>query len=306
MSTKCKTENKPAKIPKKRGRKPKGGKIISKLPANIPESKLKQNIILHLKCHLSELNKSNFLDNNEYTPNIENVESFDILKSNMKFKANDLQYDILNKEQVSPKKTKINIENNMSTHESSKNKEIWDKLKQLETNLNTNNISDEKSACFWCTYSFDNPTNYIPKYEIDGSYYVYGCFCSPECAVAHLMSENLDSSTKFERLHLLNNIYAKVYNYTDNIKPAPSPYYLLDKYYGNLNIAEYRKLLKNDQLLMVVDKPLTRTLPELYEDNTDTLNNTISNTSIKCGFKLKCKNKTNSYNQPTNPFNINS
>ncbi len=58
-----------------------------------------------------------------------------------------------------------------------------------------------------------------------------------------------------------------------NIKPAPNPYYLLDKFYGTLSIQEYRKLLKNERLLLVVDKPLTRILPELHEDNDDFLLN---------------------------------
>ena len=56
--------------------------------------------------------------------------------------------------------------------------------------------------------------------------------------------KNIDSSTRFERYHLLNFLYCKIYNYSKNIKPAPSPYYTLDKYYGNLSIQEYRKLLK--------------------------------------------------------------
>jgi hypothetical protein len=81
------------------------------------------------------------------------------------------------------------------------------------------------------------------------------------------MNENIDSSTKFERYHLLNHIYAKIYNYTKNIKPAPSPYYMLQKYYGNLTIQEYRSLLHNERLFLIVDKPLTKILPELHEDN---------------------------------------
>ena len=68
---------------------------------------------------------------------------------------------------------------------------------------------------------------------------------------------------------MLNNLYGKIYNYEKNIKPAPSPYYTLDKYYGNLTIEEYRKLLKNERLMMVVDKPLTKILPELFEENNE-------------------------------------
>jgi hypothetical protein len=90
------------------------------------------------------------------------------------------------------------------------------------------------------------------------------------------MEENIDSSIKFERYHLLNNIYSKIYNFKKNIKPAANPYYMLEKYYGNLTIQEYRALLRNERLFLIVDKPLTRILPELHEDNDDfIINNKI-------------------------------
>jgi hypothetical protein len=53
------------------------------------------------------------------------------------------------------------------------------------------------------------------------------------------------------------------------VKPAPDPRYLLNKFFGTLSIEEYRALLRDDKLLLVVDKPLTRVLPELYEDNNE-------------------------------------
>ena len=153
-------------------------------------------------------------------------------------------------------------------------KDIHTKLKKLKISLFKNMaFMDKKSACFWCTYDFDNPECYIPRYEMDGAIHGYGSFCRPECAAAYLMKENLDDSTKFERYHLLNHIYSKVYDYKRNIKPAPNPYYMLEKYYGNLTIQEYRKLLKSDHLLLVIDKPLTRILPELHEDNEEFLTN---------------------------------
>jgi hypothetical protein len=83
------------------------------------------------------------------------------------------------------------------------------------------------------------------------------------------MKEPIDDTTKFERYNLINQIYGKIYNYNKNIKPAPNPFYLLDKYYGNLTIEEYRKLLKSNHLLMIVDKPLTRVFPELHEEIDD-------------------------------------
>jgi len=152
-------------------------------------------------------------------------------------------------------------------------KEINNKLKKIKINLYKNQNINKKSACFWCTCDFDNPTCYIPKYEMDDKIYGYGSFCRPECAVAYLMKEHIDDSTKFERYHLLNHIYSKVYGFKKNIKPAPCPYFLLDKFYGNLSIQEYRKLLKTEHMLLVIDKPMTRILPELHEENEDLISN---------------------------------
>jgi hypothetical protein len=105
------------------------------------------------------------------------------------------------------------------------------------------------------------------------------------------MDENLDSSTKFERYFLLNHIYGKIYNYTKNIKPAPNPYYMLDKFYGNLTIQEYRSLLKSDRLFLIVDKPLTRILPEFHEDNDEFIINNKIIPSVKKQSNIK-KNQT--------------
>jgi len=297
-------------VAKKRGRKPKGGKIIQQAVSNNNNKESKPNIILHLKCSLREL-QTNTMDSS--------VESF-----NFSSCKNELNYEVIESNDVqitqnnfindAPNNSNANnsIINNFYDDdvcyekESYTNKEfdikdVWKKLKILEHNLHINNISDKKSACFWCTYEFDNPPIYIPKHFIKESYHVYGCFCSPECATAHLMEENIDSSSKFERYHLINHIYSKIYNYTKNIKPAPNPYYMLDKYYGNLNIQEYRALLRNERLFLVVDKPLTRILPELHEDNDDfIINHKIipSNTyQVKKKIQKKIQSKNNILNE---------
>ena len=90
---------------------------------------------------------------------------------------------------------------------------------------------------------------------------------------------------------MINDLYGKIFG--RNIKPAPSPYYTLNKYYGNLTIQEYRKLLNNDKLLMIVDKPMSKILPELYEDNNelpDVNNNLLSNEIKNTNYRLKSKN----------------
>jgi hypothetical protein len=301
-------------IPKKRGRKPKGGKIVQETQDDELIPQINQpNIILHLRCSLNDIDESDNIM--KYNPNIESIRSFNFDTSktdNLLHEQLPDQIDDSHKSENHINENKIMIPNTiaaaaaiidsdipnsyvdnvssfktttLTTNKYSDNMEtIWDKLTSLKTNLHTNNISDKRSACFWCTYEFDNPPIFIPKHEFKNSYHVYGCFCSPECSVAHLMNEKIDSSVKFERYQLLNHIYGKIYNYEKNIKPAPDPHYLLDKFYGNLSIKEYRQLFKTEQLLIVVEKPLTHVFPELYEDNTDFVLNQRkipSNSTIK-------------------------
>jgi hypothetical protein len=151
-------------------------------------------------------------------------------------------------------------------------KDIQNKLYQQKVLLYHGLVQNQKkSACFWCTCDYDTPACAIPYYNVDGSLDGYGSFCRPECAVAYLYSEKLDDSVRADRDHLINFYYGKAYGYEKRIKPAPDPHYLLDKFFGNLTIQEYRKLLKSEHLLATLEKPMTRIFPELHEITDDFL-----------------------------------
>ena len=240
---------------RKRGRKPRGGKIVSTEVETLAVPVPQQNVILHLRCGKKDLDSNTFYILGEPEPVLGDF-SGEITS------GDTLLYDILQQS----KTAEINSNDDK--------KILWTKLDELAISLHTNNISDKKSACFWDTCDFDNLPIHIPKYVLNGTYHCYGCFCSPECATAFLMKESLDTASRFERYSLLNHLYCKIYNYEKNIKPAPDPFHILNKYYGNLSIQEYRKHLKSERILLIVDKPLTRTLPEIHEDNTDFLLNT--------------------------------
>ncbi len=275
------------KVPKKRGRKPKGGKVVICQPTQETSCDQKVNIILHLKCNNDDLDP--ITDTPSSSPKLENFQFSDS-------KNNDLNYMVYNT------KTEINtiepVSPNNHDNLSDTMKNIWQKLEKLSNNLHVDNICDKKSACFHCTYDFDNVPIYIPKYELNKTFYVYGCFCSPECACAYLMNEkNIDTTTRFERYQLLNFLYCKIYDYSKNIKPAPCPYYMLDKYYGSLSIQEYRKLLKNERLLLIVDKPLIRALPELHDDTDDYLLNYQGIPSSSSKYTLQRHTKQQSKNE---------
>ena len=311
-TTKTKTTRKPAiKIQvieeppdddtKKKVRKPRGGKLVVKPVAIVEEPTQLENIILHLKCSSKDLAEYNskvskmasevLSYNPDLPPAIMTYNGIDTKGSY--FTYNDAKsYNATAYEPnvglICPKCKSSESESDKADEEDSSVKDINAKLKKLKIALYKNNLSDKKSACFWCTFDYYSPTCYIPKHESEAGLVVYGSFCRPECAAAYLHKEKLDDSIKFERYHLLNQVYCKIYDYKKNIKPAPNPYFLLDKYYGTLTINEYRKLLKTEHMLMTIEKPMTRSLPELYEETDEMILNVGSSKTSNIGsFKVK-------------------
>ena len=347
-------------INKKRGRKPKAGFILNS-NAGIYDTSQVPNIILHLKCHLSDLKTNDSISNYDYTPSISEVESYNLSTNNLQssdicqtyneesldevdedtdtiqhnmYPSNSAVASAPNSASIStsavpsvsvgassnkspglgpglgpgPSATssitpatsitsvshikKSATETAVHVLNERHQKEIMKKINRLKYSFHNGETIqmklNHKCACFWDTCEFDGPIYYLPIMIVNGVVHVSGCFCSPECALAALLKEQLDTSTKFERIHLLHLLYGSSSN--KGFKPAPNPNYLLDKYYGNLTIDEYRSLLKGPQMIHIVNKPLTHILPELYEDNNDFLVN--SKVIPTNNLKLKKRYKT--------------
>ena len=96
--------NEEVKVPKKRGRKPKGGKIVSKNINLAEDVNLFSNVIVHLKCVKSNVNNNDcdFLSSMQYNPLMENVESFSINSSK------ELSYEVLENNDPVENKTVTN------------------------------------------------------------------------------------------------------------------------------------------------------------------------------------------------------
>jgi len=280
---------------KKRGRKPKGGKVIQHLANDNATISLVPNIILHLKCNALDAHNNNLSSNENFKPG--DVVSFNEME-NKGSDLNDSYHSQMNSIGMDDSKP-IDAYNYLNDNESDDNddddnnsiKDILKKLNHLKTSFHRSDVfqaigaAPRRSCCFWDTCEFDTPPIYLPKsISNNGGYVVYACFCSPECALAYLMNERIDTSVKFERCQMLNAMHGKI---NVSIKPAPNPQYILSKFYGNLSIQEYRKLFKSEQIVYVVNKPLTHILPEIYEENNDfMLNNKIIPTN---NYKLKKK-----------------
>lgn len=281
---------------KKRGRKPKGGKLIHANIFETVKSDTRENVIMHLKCSLKDTEEdepSIIQDILEYNPSVPpEIMSYDDNKGGFSIYS-DPDKKLAYNETICKKCNCIDTVKNtdeVPVEDDISLKDVNTKLKRLRQQFYKNTLNDKKSACFWCTYEFDNEPCYIPKYQMDDNICGYGCFCRPECAVGYLMRENINDSIKFERYQLLNQIYSKVYGFKKNIKPAPSPYYLLEKFYGSLTIQEYRKLLKTEHMLLVLEKPLTRILPELHDDNDEFILNIyggVKSNQTTSGYKVK-------------------
>lgn len=273
------------KVPKKRGRKPKGGKIVALNEHTQQQKQMgRENVILRLKCSSKDLHTPFFSDI-KYDPIIQHVEAYDGMVHNDNF-------NFIHNDESIQNNVEICVSDKFKTTQYDKPQEnissntIWEKVKELQHSFHVNNISDKKSACFWCTYDFENPVIYIPKHKINDNYEVYGCFCSPECATAFLFNEKITTSFKFERYALIQSLYKTTFQYTENIKPASDPRYTLDKFFGNMNIDEYRQLNKSYNNFMVIDKPITISLPEIYESN--------DNIHIRSRFNTKVDKNSNS------------
>jgi hypothetical protein len=335
-------EEEPQSVPvhKKRGRKPKGGKVIQHLAHENVMMHDAPNIILHLKCSVSDIpDLTSALSSSEISIKPGDVVSFNALETkgadlndsyhcsnnggnssngngsnnngNNNGNNNNSNSNMANKPKPTPDAliatNSYNYLNNDAEDDDDDDdagsndnnlKDIWKKLHHLKLCFHKSDVfqnigaGTRRSCCFWDTCEFDTPPVYLPKcIAPNGGYNVYGCFCSPECALAYLMNEGVDTSVKFERCQMLNSMYGKLLNYEKSIKPAPNAQYILNKFYGNLSIQEYRKLFKSEQIVYVVNKPLTHILPEMYEDNNDFLlnNKVIPNNNYKL------KKKTNGF-----------
>jgi len=296
----------PAAPIKKRGRKPKGGKLIQNLSQANATVQVVPNIILHLKCGAADIDPGPLSAMND------NFKPGDVVSFNaMDPKGSDLHDSYHSEMQMltsnpPPAAAAAATTTNMCNYNylndvgsdddcddagDSSTKKIMKKLNHLKTSFHMSDLfqaigaAPRRSCCFWDTCEFDTPPVYLPKcISNNGGYVVYACFCSPECALAYLMNDRLDTSVKFERCQMLNAMHGKT---NVSIKPAPNPQYTLSKFYGNLTIQEYRKLFKSEQIVYVVNKPLTHILPEIYEENNDfMLNNKIIPTN---NYKLKKK-----------------
>jgi hypothetical protein len=140
-------------------------------------------------------------------------------------------------------------------------------------------------ACFWCSHSFTSPPVALPSHILDEVWYMYGNFCSPECATAFLFKERIDANVQWERYALLNSLYADDAEVPAGsprgIRPAP-PREVLRMFGGSMDIREYRALVHEKRLRVdVLTPPMVSIIQTMDTKPIDFYDQNLKNVFIK-------------------------
>jgi hypothetical protein len=108
--------------------------------------------------------------------------------------------------------------------------------------------------CYWCSHTFENEPCFLPVKEESNYYYVYGNFCTPQCGLAYLLNEHLDSHVRWERMALLHRMYRPADSTGGRLYPAP-PRESLVEFGGVYTYEKYRELIQTGSLRVDIHKP---------------------------------------------------
>jgi len=174
--------------------------------------------------------------------------------------------EILNQETIVPAEENMNYSEILNSVEISKVSNTFNT--ELLKSVLDKVVADRygpQTSCFWCCHKFVWTPVYLPiSYDAyKNSYTCEGHFCSPECGLAYLYSDNrISDSTKWNRHSLLRNLYSDLYK-ERYLSPAP-PRSLLRMFGGPLDIEQYREYTYNDNNIILSElHPIRLVFPSM-------------------------------------------
>lgn len=282
------------KIPKKRGRKPKNiinnidikEELIFSYQKNEPNNYLNNNLILHLKINLNDLNKKK---ENQNIPLPYSKENYSLINNNIcniqkveeGFQLKNIPANSKNDKFLEKYNTSFLKKNMYDTYTTFiNNKEKW----PLNSNIH----------CLWCVHKFDNVPCGIPIKYKDNKFMLKGCFCSFNCAASYIFDKN--EYDKWEQYSLLNLLYSKIFKKSEKIKLAPDRE-LLKIFGGILDIIDFRNNFTNINIeYKLYLPPLIAIIPKVEETKINNENNFIPiNENLLNHAKVNTSNDLNSF-----------
>ncbi len=135
-------------------------------------------------------------------------------------------------------------------------------------------------CCYWCAQSFQNMPCFLPIKEESGVFSVYGNFCTPQCGLAYLLNEHLDSHVRWERMALLHRMYK-----SPRLYPAP-PREVLIAFGGTYTYDRYRQVISEGKTRIDIHvPPMVSILGSLDTKPIDFYDSSLQNT-FSSGFSL--------------------
>jgi hypothetical protein len=135
--------------------------------------------------------------------------------------------------------------------------------------------------CLWCTHCFEESPCFLPVKEESSVYHVYGNYCTPQCALAYLLYEHMDSHVRWERMALLHRMYRSV----GRLYPAP-PRESLTTFGGVYSIEAFREIISTNKVRIDVQvPPMISILGTLDTKPIDFYDSSLHNTFTQ-GFSL--------------------
>ncbi len=158
------------------------------------------------------------------------------------------------------KQREIDFENmNIKQHKNTVEKCLIQFEEANKTNSYPNNTS---IYCWWCCHPFNSTPCSLPHEYKNGTFFVSGIFCSPECATAYNFDDTHSGCDVWERYSLLNFMYRKIYNDKKIKIKSAAPRQTLKIFGGNLTIKEYRSHNSNYEMnYKIIMPPMTSIIP---------------------------------------------
>lgn len=152
-------------------------------------------------------------------------------------------------------------------------------LVQFKSSNSTRELpASSSAACFWCCEMFEERPCVIPSFISDNTWHVYGNYCTPQCALAYLLSESIDTHTRWERIALLNRLYAD--SFEGRIYPAPSRE-SLQRFGGPVSAEDYRIMSIQQRVRVDIHlPPMVSILASMDTKPIDFYETTLRNTLI--------------------------
>jgi hypothetical protein len=284
--------------------------LILHIPVFMGKNKLKivknKTDVQAISNNISATSKTDITEIDDFNDDLNSVNDNESTESNDSYNSKETykEYKKLYKKQVEEIKKKDMIIKKLKEECEKKNiNNIFDSdiNKECKThiiNLNlidnkTNKLYEEKKTelnCWWCTYPINNYPCVIPEKYYNEKYYVFGCFCSVNCASSYNL--NLNDHKIMERYALLIRLYNKTNN---KINLAP-PKEILKKYGGIIDIEEYRNNFitcdKEYRLLLPPVVLLNHSIDETISEN----NNNNTNEILTVNKKRIATTKNNLFN----------